>query len=71
MFDAIKTHETLWKLREKLGRYEKLCMRKMENFGGIENVETKQFWNGSNFGNVVLNDHYRIWILRGIFRKRE
>ena len=40
MLDAMKTHETLTKLKEKLGKFERLCMIKMENFEGIENVKT-------------------------------
>ena len=43
MSDAMKTHGTLTKLKEKLGRYEKLCMIRMKNFERIENVKTKQF----------------------------
>ena len=43
MLDAIKTHGTLTKLKEKLGRYEKLCMMRMKNFERIENVGTMQF----------------------------
>ena len=43
MLDAMKQHETQWKLREKLGRYEKLCMIKMVNFG------TLKMWKQCNF----------------------
>ena len=60
MLDAKRTHETLWKLQEKLGKYERLCMIKMENFERIENVKTIWFLDGSNFGNVGLNDYQRI-----------
>jgi len=39
MLDAMKTHETLRKQREKLGRYEKLCMTNGK-FWEIEKVRT-------------------------------
>jgi len=43
MSDAMKTHETLIKLKEKQGRYERLCIIKTEKFERIENVKTMQF----------------------------
>ena len=43
MLDAMKTHETLTKLKEKLGRYERQCIIKMEKFKRIENVKTMRF----------------------------
>ena len=44
MLDALKTHGTLTKLKEKLDKYERLCMiTGMKIFLRIENVKTKQF----------------------------
>ena len=43
MLDAIKTHGTLRKLKEKLGKNERLCMIRMENFERIENLKTMRF----------------------------
>ena len=43
MLDAMKTHGTLTKLKEKLGKNGRLCMIRMENFERIENVKTMQF----------------------------
>ena len=48
MLDAMKTHGTLTKLKEKLGKKEKekkkrLCMIRMKSFERIENVGTMQF----------------------------
>ena len=43
MLNTMKTRETLIKLKEKQGRYERLCIIKMENFERIENVKTMQF----------------------------
>ena len=43
MFDAMKTHGTLTRLNKKLGKYERLCMIRMENFERIENVKTVRF----------------------------
>ena len=43
MLDAMKTHGTLTKLKEKLSTYEKLYMIRMENFERIENVKIVRF----------------------------
>ena len=43
MWDARKTHETLTKLKEKLGKYGRPCMIKMGNFERIEDVKTMRF----------------------------
>ena len=43
MFDAMKNHGTLTRLNKKLGKYERLCMIRMENFERIENVKTVRF----------------------------
>ena len=60
MLDAMKTHETLWKLKEKLGKYERLGMIKMENFKRIENVKTMWFWVWVVLENIGLNGHRQI-----------
>ena len=36
MLDAMKTHGTLTRLKEKLGKYERLCMSNMKIFERIE-----------------------------------
>ena len=40
MLDAMKIHGTLKKLKEKLGKNERLCMIRMKSFERIENVGT-------------------------------
>ena len=55
MLDSMKTHETLTKLKEKLGKNERLCMIRMKKSTRIENVKTKQFKT-----RVGLNEHGQI-----------
>ena len=55
MLDSMKTHETLTKLKEKLGKNERLCMIRMKKCTTIENVKTKQFKT-----RVGLNEHGQI-----------
>ena len=43
MVDAMKTHETLTKLKEKLGRYERPCIIKMEKFDRIKKKKNCYF----------------------------
>lgn len=43
MLDAMKTHKILTKLKENLGRYERLCMIKMKFFERIGNVKIMRF----------------------------
>ena len=40
MLDAMKKDEMLKKLKEKLGKYERLYIIRMKNFEMIENVKT-------------------------------
>ena len=60
MLDAMKTHGTLTKLKEKLGKNGRLCMIRMENFERIENVKTMQFWVRVVLENIGLNNHGQI-----------
>ena len=43
MLDVMKTHGTLTRLKEKLGKYERICMMRMKIFEWIENVKTMRF----------------------------
>ena len=59
MLDAMKTHGTLTKLREKLGKYERLCMIRMKIFERIENVKTNAILSEGSFGKHRIK---RLWL---------
>ena len=46
----MKTHEVLTKIKEKLGKYESLCMIEMENFERIENLKKNAILSDRSFG---------------------
>ena len=50
MVDAMKTHETLTKLKEKLGRYERPCIIKMEKFDRIKKKKKIVILSEGGFG---------------------
>ena len=54
MLDAMKTHEVIIKLKEKLGKYERLCMIKMENFCEIEKCENSVILSEGSFGTHII-----------------
>ena len=50
MLNAMKTQGTLTKLKEKLCKYERLCMKRMKYFERIENVKTNAILSEGSFG---------------------
>ena len=59
MLDAMDTQGTLWKLKEKLGKYERLCMIKIEILREWK-CENNEILSEGNFGNIRLNNRCRI-----------
>ena len=53
MSNTMKTHETLIKLKEKQGRYERLCIIKMEKFERIES-ENNAILSDNSFGKCKI-----------------
>ena len=59
MLDAMKKDEMLKKLKEKLGKNERLYIISMKNFERIENVKTNAILSEGSFGKHRIK---RLWL---------